>query len=406
MVAEPVVYAPGLKRMKRHNGRVDLYWVADEKAVKAGYLPKTVRLFGVWPSAEIAGRCAILQAEMLEWSAGRTPARNAAEIGTVEWVCRAFETDTDSPLRTKRQDTRIFYGRYIKILVDKAGDANLADVVGRDVRRWHREWVEALGARGAYACIQTLRRVVNYGCEMRHVPCFELSKVLEKTEFTVPKARKLRPTYEQVLALRAAAHKAGRPSVALAVTLQFELGLRQKDVIGEWIRLEPEARAAIAGAITDGAWVWEWGLTWGHIDSAMKLAKPTSKSNGTEIAEHALVNYPDVLAELPPRGVGPILVDERSKLPWKKAHFSRTFRKIARAAGWPDAVWNMDSRAGAVSEAFEAGATPADVMRTATHTQMSTTMLYNRGSVVQSGRVAELRAARRRASEQDGNGSR
>ena len=62
------LHAPGLKRMKRHNGRVDLYWVADEKLVKAGYLPKTVRLFGKWPSAEVASRCAILQTEMLELS--------------------------------------------------------------------------------------------------------------------------------------------------------------------------------------------------------------------------------------------------------------------------------------------------------------------------------------------------
>ena len=403
MAPELAAYAPGLKRMKRHNGRVDLYWVADEKLVRAGYRPKTVRLFGEWPSDEVASRCSILHAEMLEWASDRTPARNAAEIGTVEWVCRAFETDADSPLRTKRQDTRIFYGRYIKILCEKAGDAHLTDIVGRDVRRWHREWTEEFGARGAYACIQTLRRVVNYGCELRHTPCFELSKVLEKTEFSAPKARKLRPTYEQVIALREAAHTAGRPSIALAVTLQFELSLRQKDVIGEWIRPGTEERAAIEGAITGGAWIWEWGLTWSHIDAHLRLAKPTSKSNGSEVAEHDLRHYPDVLAELPPRGVGPLILDERSGLPWKKAHFSRTFRKIARAAGWPDAVWNMDSRAGAVSEAFEAGAEPADVMRAATHTQISTTMLYNRGSVVQSGRVAVLRAARRKLSERGGN---
>jgi hypothetical protein len=66
----------------------------------------------------------------------------------------------------------------------------------------------------------------------------------------------------------------------------------------------------------------------------------------------------------------------------------------------------MDSQAGAGSEAFEAGAEPADVMRTATHTQFATTMLYKRGSVVQTGRVADLRAARRNSREQGGNGSR
>jgi hypothetical protein len=89
------------------------------------------------------------------------------------------------------------------------------------------------------------------------------------------------------------------------------------------------------------------------------------------------------------------VIEERSRKPWTPSHFSRQFRKIARAAGWPDNVWNMDSRAGAVSEAFEAGAQAEDVMRAATHTQMSTTMGYNRGAVVQSSRVAELRQIKR-----------
>lgn len=395
---EPAVYAPGLKRMKRHNGRVDLYWVADEKLVKRGYAPKTVRLTGEWPSELVASRCQTLQAEMQTWASGFSEARVTVTPGTLEWVCRAFETDKDSPLHAKRQDTRIFYARYIRILVDKAGDAVLADITGPDVRRWHRQWKAEIGDRQAYACIQTLRRAVNYGCELRQKDCLELSQVLTKTEFAAPRARKLRPTYEQIVALRTAAHKAGRPSIALAITIQFELGLRQKDVIGEWLKPKKEDRAAIKGAITDGAWVWEWGLMWSHINASLLLEKPTSKSNGNEVAVHDLRLHQDLLSEMPARGVGPIVLDERSGMPWKAAHFRHTFRKIARAAGWPDTVWNMDSRAGAVSEAFEAGAEPADVMKAATHTQMSTTMGYNRGSVVQSSRVAALRAERRRVS--------
>jgi hypothetical protein len=386
--------------MKRRNGRVDLYWVADERYVKRGYLPKTVRFPADRPLEEVAARCAILQAEMLEWAATGIEPRIFVTPGTLGWICRAFETDEDSPIHERRQATKVFYARYISLLADKAGDARIRDIAGGDVRRWHREWMAEKGKRQAYACIQTLRRVINYGCELRHRDCLELAQVLAKTEFSAPKSRKLRPTYEQIVALRAAAHEAGKPSIALATTLQFELGLRQKDVIGEWVRHSKEDMAAIEGAITNGSSVWEWGLTWSHIDQYLRLSKPTSKSNGSESAEHDLKHYPDVIAELPPRGVGPVVLNENTRLPWTPGHFSRTFRKIARAAGWPDEVWNMDSRAGAVSEAFEAGAEPADVMRTATHTQMSTTMLYNRGAVVQSSRVAALRAARRKGSDQ------
>jgi hypothetical protein len=131
--------------------------------------------------------------------------------------------------------------------------------------------------------------------------------------------------------LRAAAHEAGRPSIALAVTLQFELRLRQKDVIGEWDRPDAEARARITGANTDGACVWDWGLVWNHIDGTI-LRKSTSKSNGNEVSEHDLSHYPELLSEKPPRGLGPLVLDERSGLPWRRSHFSRTFREIARAS--------------------------------------------------------------------------
>ncbi|MDE4912779.1 integrase [Methylobacterium sp. 092160098-2] len=400
MTAEVALYSPGLKRMKRHNGRIDLYWVADEKLVAKSYPTKTVRIPSDMPPEGIAARCQILQQEMLEWAGGLVPSKNSAVPGTLEWVCRAFETDADSPYHDRRQATRVFYSKYIRTLVDTAGHMHLADILGRDVRRWHKDWSASTGERSAYACIQTLRRVVSYGCELRNADAIELAAVLERTEFPMPRKRKHRPTFEQIVALRRAAHAADRPSIALAVALQFELGLRQKDVIGEWVRPTPAQRSAIAGAIADGVWVWQWGLTWNHINAEHLLEKPTSKSNGQEVAAHDLRLHPEILSELPPRGVGPVVIDERSKLPWKATHFSHTFRKIARAAGWPGDLWNMDSRAGAVSEDFEAGADATDVMRTATHTQMSTTMIYNRGGVVQSSRVAELRAARRKGREQ------
>jgi hypothetical protein len=92
-----------------------------------------------------------------------------------------------------------------------------------------------------------------------------------------------------------------------------------------------------------------------------------------------------------------VVIDEGSGLPWRRLHFSRTYCELARASGCPDGIWNMDSRAGVVSETFKPGSAPADVMRTAAHTQISTTMLYNCGSVVPSGRAAELRTARREA---------
>lgn len=399
------LHAPGLKRMKRHNGRTDLYWVADEVLVKRGYQPKTIRIHGLdWnleaDRAEIAAMCRRFTAEMLEWAGGAETSKNSHGYGTIAWVAVAFETDEDSPYHDKRRDTQIFYSRYIKTIINTVGKRRIGEITGTDLRRWHKNWTAAHGERSAYACIQTFRRVISYGCELTDDDCLKLAQVLERMEFKSPKARKKRPTYEQIVAFREAAHETGRPSLALAVTLQFDLGLRQKDVIGEWVKPHPEDRERIKGAITDGAWVWEWGLTWSHIDSNLILRKPTSKSNGSETAEHDLKLYPDIMSELTgipaERRIGPMILDEGSGKPWRKSHFSRTFRKIADKAGWPKDVWNMDSRAGAVSEAFEAGAQAEDVMKAASHTQLSTTMRYNRGKIVQTSRVAELRVARRK----------
>lgn len=396
-MAEDQAYeAPGLRRMPRHNGRIDNYWVCSKGAAKRGYSPRTVRLPSEWTMAQLSARCLILQAEMLKWMGGAEATRAVAEKGTIRWFCDAYETNAESPFHERRKDTQIFYRRYMKMLCSKAGDHRVARIRGDEVRKWHRELQAAHGQRSAYATVQTLRRIISYGCELRDTDCYDVAKMLERMEFKVPRARKARPTYPQIVDLRAAAIKAGRPSIALAVSLQFELSLRQKDVIGEWTRPAPADRENHEGAITDGLWIWGWGLTWNHIDSNHVLSKPTSKSNGNELAEHDLSLHPEILAMLLPRGVGPIILEEKSRLPWKKEHFSRTFRKIATAAKWPEGLWNMDSKAGGVTEAFDAGAAPSDVMRAATHTQMSTTMLYSRGGVAQTSRVTELRAAKRR----------
>lgn len=243
-------------------------------------------------------------------------------------------------------------------------------------------------------------RVVGYGVECaenKDSPWLFLSSVLAKMEFESPKPRDKRVQHEHVAAFRPKAIEEGRRSIATAVSIQFDLGLRPKDVIGEWVRAGNGSR----DGIMDSQWRWQWGLLWSHIDDDWVLCKPTSKSNGGEKAEHDLKLYPETLALLQAvpkqKRIGPVIIDEGSGKPYRASHFSRTFRKIADLSGWPKDVWNMDSRAGAISEAFEAGAEQAEVMKVATHTQASTTQKYNRGKIVQTSRVAELRLARRKA---------
>ena len=389
--------APGLKLMRRRSGHVDCYWVPFPTAKKKGYPLKTVALHGdpndPLDFVRMADHCRRLQAEMLQWLDGSKTVGSQFERGTVGWVCEAFELDEDSPFRETRHATQLFYVRYLKIIKETVGKKHLAGIIGRDLRRWQKEWLECMGERSAYACVQTIRRVMRYGgADLGDKACRELAAIFRDVEFSAPKSRKVRPTYEQIVSLREAAYEAGRPSIALASFLQFDLGLRQKDVIGEWVPGQ--------GGIERQGKRWQWGLTWDHIDVEWNLRKPTSKSNGEMEAEHPITDYPDTLRELQripkDRRIGPVILDEKTGKPYSASNFSRVFRKIADAAGWPKGLFNMDSRAGAVSEALNAGAEATDVMRAATHQKLSTTMIYNRETIEQSSRVAQIRVAKRK----------
>ena len=81
-------------------------------------------------------------------------------------------------------------------------------------------------------------------------------------------------TAAQAIAIRAEAHRRGYPSIALAQAFAYELMLRQKDVIGEWVPVsEPGLSEVVAGTSK-----WLNGLHWSDIDQNMKLRKKISKS--------------------------------------------------------------------------------------------------------------------------------
>jgi len=90
-----------------------------------------------------------------------------------------------------------------------------------------------------------------------------------------------------------------------------------------------------------------------------------------------------------------MIISEHTGEPYKHRTFTQTWRKVANKAGLPKALWNMDARAGAISEAYDAGAGETDVMKHAGHKNRQTSARYNRGSIEQTSRVARLRLAKR-----------
>jgi integrase len=113
----------------------------------------------------------------------------------------------------------------------------------------------------------------------------------------------------------------------------------------------------------------------------------------------------DEITLIPPqRRVGPLIVGERTGVPYKHRKFTEAWRRVANAAGVPRSIWNMDARSGAISELYDAGATPADAMKHAGHQDPRMSARYNRGSLEQTRRAARQRQEKRIKNKDRGRG--
>lgn len=387
--------APGLRIRTRGNDTQVAYWVARQDLVKAGYRPKVVRLHYDLSDPLLVARCHALQAEMLEWAAGNQLGKPALYDGTFASLVRRYETDPDSGYAELEETTQSSYSKTMAALMKHKGARRIETVTGADVKRWYKEMVESHSKSWARYSINVLKVVLSYGGTNRIKEARELRLELKLARFKGGKRRTNFLTHDQVIAFRAAAHEMGYGWMALCLTLQFDFGFRRRDVIGRWVK----DRGGAAG-IRRRKRVWGDGLTWGNIDEHGILRRLVSKTAKTTAitAVHAIADYPDVEAELAripvDRRVGPIVLNANG-LPPNEVQCRYAFRMIARKAGIPDEVWQMDARAGADTEAYESGATEEEAMALLTHSERKTSRGYLRDLTEQSHRAAAKRVQSR-----------
>lgn len=364
--------------------------------MKAGYQPKTVRLHYAPGDPALAIRCYTMQQEMLEWASGARRPASPLYDGTLKSLVEFYEVHPDSPYHELRPATAKTYSKTMKSLMKHKGSRRVDQVDGADVRRWYKELVEARSKGWAYFTINVLKTVLAFGATKRIPECRVLREELSAARFHPGSPRKEQLTYQQLVTFRKTAHAMGHDWMALLLTLQFECSLRRIDIIGEW------GEDNGAHGIRARGRVWRGGLTWSHIDSGGVLRKLVSKTQFTSQLEavHAIDDYPLLAAEIAripsERRVGPVVINPGTGLPPTDAQCRYYFRKIAREAGIPDAVWNMDARAGAVTEAYNSGADQKDVMALATHSEVKTSRRYNRDLTEQSRRAAAARVRSRK----------
>jgi hypothetical protein len=398
--------APGIRWRKLRN-KWEARWQARGDIVKKGFRPKSMQ---VWSGhleqldaaniAYIQHRAQSLQDEMLVYGRGGVP-----DIGpltaTIAGIADAYRTDPDSRYHKARYVSRRYYDTLLERIIRDHGSEMLGDIKARNVIRWHEQWKEASGLSMASALVRMLRGIISFGSSMLEDPeCIRLKAALSDQRFEMAKPRTERLTAEMAIAIRAEAHKKGLPSIALAQAIQFELMLRQKDVLGEWVPLEEP------GPLTDqthGQFKWVRGIRWEEIDEHLTLRHVTSK-RGKPI-EISLLAAPMVMEELKRierKASGPVIMCELTGRPWKAMNFRFHWRTCADRAGVPKSVRNMDSRAGAISEATDAGAELEHVRHAATHSDISMTQRYSRGSTEKVANVQRLRTEHRNKAKRDG----
>ena len=81
-------------------------------------------------------------------------------------------------------------------------------------------------------------------------------------------------------------------------------------------------------------------------------------------------------------------------MPYRKDTWSDRFRVHRKAAKVPETIWMMDTRAGAINDAKNKGATKIQMQQQANHANGATTERYIREKSAGANNVLRLRAER------------
>ncbi|WP_029074431.1 hypothetical protein [Kaistia adipata] len=338
--------APGLKSRTRKNGSVYVYWEAPPWA--PDFRPRTVGFQPDWnePSdfERIAAECRALQ-RRAEEMAGRVAlsADPPAREGTLGQLLNDYRSAADSPMRALRGGTRDTYERWIGLL------APFRDVGLREVDlEGLRAWFAAIGApsgpgaaprgRRATAAFQMLRMVLAFGAARGRPFCADLERLARRSEFDPSGAR--RDAMKPAQANRFVRHalSAGEIRLALSQACQFELGLSQAEVIGDWLEVEA-GYVPQAGEILFQRRRWTGGLTFEMLNGHVLTVPSPGGDLVFDLSKHQLVLA--CLERIPDRA-GPFIVRKDGR-PYDRFTFARAWRALADEAGLPADLWNSDS---------------------------------------------------------------
>ena len=412
--------APGLKR-GRHNLP---YWMARQVTRDPrGFADTCIPLPPEATDEELVALCqqhtARLRAHIanVERQAQEPSLTKTRYDGTMKSACLIYQEHPLSRFHRVKHNTRRGYLADIKVIISTVGARLIRNVTVLDVEHWYQEWrrgvvfVDAHGVKTvgperidrAHNAVAMVRMVMRFMSALRHPECKLLSDELAKVQFERGGAREQELNLQHVRAfVRTAFELADRGVIpreralymSIGTTSQFELMLRQKDIIGDWAPRKADARypTGISLLQTDDE-TWSGFYTWESIPG-WRWRTRTSKSKYRAAAEFDLTIYDllfPLLEQVPMAERRGAIVKGEHGLPIRYRSYAKWWRQIATAAGIPADVQSMDARAGGITEAEEAGAPLEDIQAGATHEDKRSTLRYVRRRTRKIASVAEVR---------------
>lgn len=370
-------YAPGMKKPVKGL----FYWSPTAADVKTGYALRSVRLPGRDGDGQDlirAAKARDLTRELLRWREGND---TRVQPGTWQWIIGRYKSDDFSPIHDVKANTRAGYLEQFAYWENAIGTAFIAETDFAFLKTLQRA-MQAKGRSEAFIHrkITHLRILANYGLAIDPAMFGNVCQILSVMRVSAPKPKSVSPTEAQVTAIIAQADDAGDTGFALGLTLMWWLTLRAVDVRGQTLEKQ-----------------WQDGLTWNDIDlDAGLIRKTPSKTKDVmpEVLEWDVSMIPTIMDRLraipKDQRIGPVIRNRHGQ-PYTRRHWAATFAKHREAAGVPDIVKAMDTRAGAITHAKGLGASHIQLQHQANHREASTTDRYIRGRNDSVNKVIQLR---------------
>lgn len=316
-------------------GKTAYYWNPTKKMRAAGFSPEALGSDG----AKAATRAEELNAQ---WDAAKSGRTAAPSMGTFNWLIKKHQGSKLYDKRSKAANQEV--DRAFKIIGAEFGEFQVASFRKRHAEKFYDDQCKLGSVHRANMLVKWLRYLLNLGIGEELVTVNPAAMI----EIVPTDPRDVIWEDSEIVALEAAAVTLGRPSIALAVRLAYDLGQRLSDVL----RLTWTAYNGLVVRLTQ----------------SKAQARAKRKGEKPKLIEIAIL--PELKGRLDATAHSAkspqIVTSEHTGHPYSRHHFNKVFREARKAAGISGKQF-LDIRRSAAVRLAEAGCTTEEIVAITGH---------------------------------------